>query len=114
MRLRPLVGVADRDGKRQRTAALQDAVAQSKVPVTPPGFGVRLSPAAFALSKSGDRHFQSRPVGWVEWVDCVHRVEVVSPRPNPLPWGEEGASPAVQAVETWGAPEAAAGPSTWL
>src|SRR6266481_1230410 len=33
--------------KRQRTAALQDASAPARIAILPPGFGVRLSSAAF-------------------------------------------------------------------
>jgi len=37
----------ERKLKRQRTAALQDAVAMDRTPLVPRGFGVRLSSAAF-------------------------------------------------------------------
>jgi hypothetical protein len=37
----------ERRSKRQRTAALQDAVATGCAPLLPRGFGVRLSSAAF-------------------------------------------------------------------
>jgi hypothetical protein len=40
----------ERKSKRQRTAALQDAVATDRAPLLPQGFGVRLSSAAFAAS----------------------------------------------------------------
>jgi hypothetical protein len=35
--------------KRQRTAALQDAVAKGRTPLLPRGLGVRLSSAAFLV-----------------------------------------------------------------
>jgi len=38
-----------RTSKRQRTAALQDAVAMNRMPLLPRGLGVRLSSAAFAV-----------------------------------------------------------------
>jgi len=52
MRLNMLVG-NNRKEKRQRTAALQDALALSKAVIIPPGFGVRQSSAALAPKKMG-------------------------------------------------------------